>query len=615
MIKKTPTLICMILFIMATVLWGCKTTENVPFIPGGQNLNDGGGGSPPPPGGRGTDFGNLFEDGGAQKDCTLVDNDGDGYDVCTGTDCECVNPNPSDCNDENPARHPDAKDIAGDGVDQNCDGEDGVVEGEDGNGDGKGKGKGKGSAWASKGAIAGYVIGGLVVGGATAYFIAQANNYTLDHCTDWYQKFQKEYYSKRTNDDLVFTEKKRWYWWDPDLQDMCNIIEKLVNCETDNDIDGAYRESKQFVKHVEGSEKTNLKHTSYKKVAAKNCSKYTKEKLAETGSCYQRYNHYLNTKPNRTEKDCTLLAELVICTNQELRTRFWEGVISDTLYGKGNTLDKFVSDVLSEENSRKKKATVTTINEINFYVDHSNLKCDDFIADQVNSEIDSANSLKDLEKIFTQPRYILNGEKRREMLDNFEKKTKELETLKLTPPAPSAAITPDIGKELDTLEVANRDLEKLIIEAKTSFDLQPLLPRFDGFKKGLQEIKDKGISNSRFDVFDDSIQRIENSLQTKTAYLILAPEKVDQSKFKILTCFDNPEFKHCSYADSNLSDKELAYGKVLNTAWFTPDGKVQSSCTTGCKSFAEMIKDPPSLAILKGILQNAVNKKAIRIVK
>lgn len=54
------------------------------------------------------------------------DGDGDGYypacydDVCDPADPYC------DCNDADPRVHPDADDPGGDGVDQNCDGVDGV---------------------------------------------------------------------------------------------------------------------------------------------------------------------------------------------------------------------------------------------------------------------------------------------------------------------------------------------------------------------------------------------------------------------------------------------------------------------------------------------------------
>jgi hypothetical protein len=48
------------------------------------------------------------------------DSDGDGYP--STTDC-----GPADCNDQDPNTYPDAPDPFGDGVDQNCDGEDGIA--------------------------------------------------------------------------------------------------------------------------------------------------------------------------------------------------------------------------------------------------------------------------------------------------------------------------------------------------------------------------------------------------------------------------------------------------------------------------------------------------------
>ena len=46
---------------------------------------------------------------------TAIDDDGDGFAV------------PADCNDGNPAIHPGALDVEGNGVDENCDGADAVA--------------------------------------------------------------------------------------------------------------------------------------------------------------------------------------------------------------------------------------------------------------------------------------------------------------------------------------------------------------------------------------------------------------------------------------------------------------------------------------------------------
>ena len=50
---------------------------------------------------------------GVPEDTASWDNDGDGFSVADG-----------DCDDSNPDIHPEAREIAGDGVDSNCNGED-----------------------------------------------------------------------------------------------------------------------------------------------------------------------------------------------------------------------------------------------------------------------------------------------------------------------------------------------------------------------------------------------------------------------------------------------------------------------------------------------------------
>lgn len=60
---------------------------------------------------------------GGPPPCELVDNDKDGYYVCKEVGLEQYS---NDCNDNDPSINPAATDTKGDGVDQNCDGVDGV---------------------------------------------------------------------------------------------------------------------------------------------------------------------------------------------------------------------------------------------------------------------------------------------------------------------------------------------------------------------------------------------------------------------------------------------------------------------------------------------------------
>ena len=55
---------------------------------------------------------------------TGIDADDDGFVTAQGASCGCFE---LDCNDEDASIHPGADDPVGDGVDQNCYGEDGVV--------------------------------------------------------------------------------------------------------------------------------------------------------------------------------------------------------------------------------------------------------------------------------------------------------------------------------------------------------------------------------------------------------------------------------------------------------------------------------------------------------
>ena len=109
---RMNTLIITLLFFIVTALSACKTTDNVPFIPG-QGLTGGAGGRIiiPPPGSGG---GSSFDTGnGGGTECSSKDVDGDGFSECEG-----------DCNDEkvniNPS--PDTKEICGNTIDDNCDG-------------------------------------------------------------------------------------------------------------------------------------------------------------------------------------------------------------------------------------------------------------------------------------------------------------------------------------------------------------------------------------------------------------------------------------------------------------------------------------------------------------
>lgn len=76
----------------------------------------------------------AFSTGALLRCCTLdspVDLDGDGFDNFEAANCSTV-----DCDDLNADIHPGAVDDEGDGVDQDCDGVDGVAPVGEGEGEG-----------------------------------------------------------------------------------------------------------------------------------------------------------------------------------------------------------------------------------------------------------------------------------------------------------------------------------------------------------------------------------------------------------------------------------------------------------------------------------------------
>jgi hypothetical protein len=68
----------------------------------------------------GTDWVQL--DGGGLCNYTCADLDGDGYDDCSPGDPGDTDGLPADCDDGNTSINPGSSDVAGDGIDQNCDG-------------------------------------------------------------------------------------------------------------------------------------------------------------------------------------------------------------------------------------------------------------------------------------------------------------------------------------------------------------------------------------------------------------------------------------------------------------------------------------------------------------
>jgi hypothetical protein len=81
----------------------------------------------PEDGGTGTDLGD-----GIDNDCdSLVDEDTDSYD----DDLDGYSEVDGDCDDDNPGVHPDAEDIPGNGIDEDCDGEDALIPDEADSGD------------------------------------------------------------------------------------------------------------------------------------------------------------------------------------------------------------------------------------------------------------------------------------------------------------------------------------------------------------------------------------------------------------------------------------------------------------------------------------------------
>jgi len=127
--------------------------------------------------------GDEFDQNCDDSEECFVDADGDGYrpdesttvsseDIDCTDDGEAVAAAPStDCDDTDASTHPDATDTPGDGLDQDCDGEDAVGEG-GGDGDGaadesdegaSGGGEGKGGGCSSAGGVPATVLGLLAV--------------------------------------------------------------------------------------------------------------------------------------------------------------------------------------------------------------------------------------------------------------------------------------------------------------------------------------------------------------------------------------------------------------------------------------------------------------------
>jgi hypothetical protein len=102
---------------LVVLQWGCAAGESVPSQGGSAPTNTGAGGagaggSGGQPGGTGPGAGGsggVAGSGGAGGAC--ADADGDGSTICEG-----------DCDDNDPTIHPDAPEVCGDDVDNNCDG-------------------------------------------------------------------------------------------------------------------------------------------------------------------------------------------------------------------------------------------------------------------------------------------------------------------------------------------------------------------------------------------------------------------------------------------------------------------------------------------------------------